>query len=578
MINLLLLQSFRHPEQSRSNSEDSTGSPLILARNPLRQSRDEKVRQIAAGSRSSTSHDRQGYDQSSVRPKVMEGESKTDSVSSHQNSKMTPAALIAMKHSDEILERSAPGTLEDIQVKKVDRQLSGAKGMRMLSQLLGRSKTSTKGVNGGDKRRNAANDLKNVDTKVRRQDSKSRQVVRRTIIYVHPEESDELALQKLKANQPFSAFERGSISSDSSHINSPDSDSAAQEYVTAKVITRQPSQKKTVVDGEQPRANANGGLTRKGTNGRKWRLENVQEDSELKSSPANIPEQEPIPRASTSSSIPRSSYDNESIYKFYNSRNSTSDRSLDSVQRSNMRSAAHAQLEGLEVREMSDGSVVYGIVKKDGNGRRTSVLLPMNPGQEATNEDIITSDEDEDDIEERVLEMMGYNPNSPRLSDFAYTDRRSKTSRHSPPKHPDRNQRMPPPQYPPPPIPTRSPRRMASIREQQQLKPKVSRVQDHHAKHISTLYSKASNRDGPTTDIYVAEEVTLSGLLDMIKDNDDVYADDFYGDYYSDQTYFPDSDTELPEHTGRSTTVEEKLDDALKTWELTSSREPAHFR
>ncbi|KAJ2963779.1 hypothetical protein NQZ79_g1226 [Umbelopsis isabellina] len=572
--------SFTGSSQSRSNSEDSTGTPPILARNPLRQSRDDNGRQGAPMSRSSTTRDRQGYEHTSVRPKAKNGHSKIDSSSPHQNSRMTSAAAIALKHSNEILERPAPGTLDDIPVKKVDRQVSGAKGMRMLSQLLGRSKTSAKVVNGVDKGRKAPNDLKNIDTKTRRPDSKSRQVVRRTIIYVHPEESDELSLLKLKANAAAKTFERESISSDSSHINSPDSDFTGQEYVTAKVVTRQPSQKKTVVDGEQPTANT-GGLTRKGTNGRKWRLENVNEDSELKSGPASIPDQEPIPRSSSSSSIPRSSYDNESIYKFYNSRNSTSDRSLDSVQRSNMRSAAHAQLEGLEVREMSDGSVVYGIVKKDGNGRRTSVLLPMNSGQEATDEDIITSDEDEDDIEERVLEMMGYDPNSPRLSDFTYTDRRSKTSRQSqspPNKHPERNQRVPPPQYPPPPIPTRSPRRMASIREQQQLKPKVSRVQDHHAKHISTLYAKTNDRDGPTTDIYVAEEVTLSGLLDMIKDTDDAYADDVYGDYYSDQSYFPDSDTDQPERTMSSTTVEERLDDALKTWEMSSSREPAHFR
>lgn len=574
--------SFTGSSQSRSNSEDSAGSPPILARSPLRHSRDDNGRQVTPMSRSNTTRDRHGYEQTSIRPKAKNGHSKADLMSSHQNSRMTSAAAIAMKHSNEIIERPALGSSDDIPVKKVDRQVSGAKGMRMLSQLLGRSKTSAKNANGASKSRQAVNDLQNIDTKTRRPDSKSRQVVRRTIIYVHPEEADALALQKLKTNVAAKAFERESISSDSSHMNSPDSDFASQEYVTAKVITRQPSQKKTVVDGEQPRANTDGGLTRKGTNGRKWRLENVNEDSELKSGPANIRDQEPIPRSSSSSSIPRSSYDNESIYKFYNSRNSTSDRSLDSVQRSNMRSAAHAQLEGLEVREMSDGSVVYGIVKKDGNGRRTSVLLPMNSGvQEATDEDIITSDEDEDDVEERVLEMMGYNPNSPRLSDFAYKDRRSKTSNSSqspPNKHPDRNQRVPPPQYPPPPIPTRSPRRMASIREQQQLKPKVSRVQDHHAKHISTLYAKTNDRDGPTTDIYVSEEVTLSGLLDMIQDTDDAYTDDVYGDYYSDQSYFPDSDTDQPERNLSSTTVEERLDDALKTWELSSSREPAHFR
>jgi recombination DNA repair RAD52 pathway protein len=120
---------------------------------------------------------------------------------------------------------------------------------------------------------------------------------------------------------------------------------------------------------------------------------------------------------------------------------------------------------------------------------------------------------------------------------------------------------------------------MASIKQQQQLKPKVSRVQDHRAKHISTIASKSPDGNGATTDIYVAEEATLSGLLDMIKDTGDDM-DDYYGEYYSDQTYFPDSDTEVStDRMIRSATVEEKLDDALKTWEQTSSRRAhPHFQ
>jgi hypothetical protein len=573
--------------EGRSTSEDSIGSPHILPRNPLRHSRDESGKSKAAIGRSVSYR---GTDRISNDHKVLsqsrlkDGENHVIPKSTLSSSKMSPAALIAMKHSDDA--NDVPTRPDSDQYsKKMERQPSASKGIRMISQLLGKSgkKNSTKRINEDGPNRAPTNGFPEIATDIHRQGSTSRssQVVRRMIIYVQPEDSEEHTQPPSTANHVFNSIqERTSTSSESSHINSPDSDSA-QEYVTAKVVTRQPSLKKTVVDADQPKAAANSGLTRKGTNGRKWRLENVAEETEVEHGTAVANDNEAVPRQSSSSSIPRSSYDNESIYKFYDGRQSTSERSLDSVQRATMRSAAHAQLEGLEVREMSDGSVVYGIVKKDRNGRRTSVLLPTKPDQHHTETEILTSDEDEDDIEERVLQMMGYNPNSPRLSDFMNVDRRSKTSREIlPSRSSDRSQRLPPPQYPPPPIPVRSPRRMASIKQQQQLKPKVTRVQDHRAKHVSTICSKSPDGTGSTTDIYLAEEVTLSGLLDMIKDKesgDDAYTDDYYGEYYSDQTYFPDSDTEVSERLSKPT-VEEKLDDALKTWEQSSTREPSHFR
>ncbi|CAO3690736.1 unnamed protein product [Umbelopsis ramanniana] len=578
--------SIKQSGSGRSNSEDSAGSPQRSPRNPLRHSRDESSKSRVTISRSGSARglERMNHEHKIVSPsKLKEGDHSLRS--NLGNSKLTPAALIAMKHSEDVKE-SLPARIDT--TKKAELNTSGPMGIRMLSQLLGKSgkKNSTKRVNGNiiEPNRARVNGGQESTPELRRNRSSARsQVVRRTIIYVQPEDADEHTANPIGHAGLNSIQERTSLSSDSSHINSPDSD-IGYEYVTAKVITRQPSLKKTVVDAEQPKAAASNGLTRKGTNGRKWRLENVEEENEVKASvkPAILTDNDTLPRSSTSSSIPRSSYDNDSIYKFYNSRQSTSDRSLDSVQRASMRSAAHAQLEGLEVREMSDGSVVYGVVKKHPNGRRTSMLLPTNQDHHPVETEILTSDEDEDEIEERVLQLMGFNPDSPRLSDFMNVDRRSKkiSKDIAPSKSSERNpQRLPPPQYPPPPIPTRSPRRMASIKQQQQLKPKVSRVQDHRAKHISTISTKSPDGSGATTDIYIAEEVTLSGLLDMINDTTDDM-DDYYGEYYSDQTYFPDSDTELPsDRMPRSATVEEKLDDALKTWEQSSSsREHPHFR
>lgn len=562
----------------RSTSEDSISSPQILPRNPLRHSRDSSGKSRATIGRSASTRDNERL---SREQKV--GEHRLSPKSSLSSSKMSPAALMAMKHSEDIKDMPARSD-PDHYNKTMERTPSASKGIRMISQLLGKSgkKNTTKRINDDASTRGSVNGTKHMPPEIRRQDSTSRnsQVVRRMIIYVQPEDGEEHAQHPSSMGHPFNGIqERTSTSSDSSHINSPDSETG-QEYVTAKVITRQPSLKKTVVDGDQPKAAAGNGLTRKGTNGRKWRLENVKEESEAASAPTATNDNETLLRSSTSSSVPRSSYDNESIYKYYNSRQSTSERSLDSVQRASMRNAAHAQLEGLEVREMSDGRVVYGIVKKDRNGRRTSVLLPTNSDQLHGETEILTSDEDEDDIEERVLQMMGYNPNSPRLSDFMNVDRRSKVSQMAPSRSTDRSQRLPPPQYPPPPIPSRSPRRMASIKQQQQLKPKVTRVQDHRAKHVSTICTKSPDGTGATTDIYLAEDVTLSGLLDMIKakdTGDDVYTDDYYGEYYSDQTYFPDSDTEVSEGISKPT-VEEKLDDALKTWEQSSTKDSSHFR
>ncbi|KAH8553316.1 hypothetical protein BGW37DRAFT_257419 [Umbelopsis sp. PMI_123] len=578
--------SVKRSESGRSTSEDSAGSPQISPRNPLRHSRDDSGKSRAAISRSGSAR---GLERMSNEHKVASQSKLKDGDISPRStlgsSKLTPAAFSAMKHAEDV--KDAP-IRSDI-VKKLERQTSGSKGIRMISQLLGKSgkKNSTKRVNSNSTESSNADvncsQEQPPDLSKERSSARSSQVVRRMIIYVQPEDSEEQSANSNTISGLNSIQERASLSSDSSHINSPDSDTG-HEYVTAKVITRQPSLKKTVVDGDQPQVTTGSGLTRKGTNGRKWRLENVKEETEAAASTKSAisADTDTLPRSSYSSSIPRSSYDNDSIYKFYNSRTSTSERSLDSVQRASMRSAAHAQLEGLEVREMSDGSVVYGIVKKDRNGRRTSVLLPTNNEQYPVETEILTSDEDEDEIEDRVLQLMGYNPDSPRLSDFTDVDRRSrKTSKEMvPSKSNDRSlQRLPPPQYPPPPIPTRSPRRMASIKQQQQLKPKVSRVQDHRAKHISTIASKSPDGNGATTDIYVAEEATLSGLLDMIKDTGDDM-DDYYGEYYSDQTYFPDSDTEVStDRMTRSATVEEKLDDALKTWEQTSSRRAQpHFQ
>jgi hypothetical protein len=85
-------------------------------------------------------------------------------------------------------------------------------------------------------------------------------------------------------------------------------------------------------------------------------------------------------------------------------------------------------LEGLELREMSDGSVVWGVVKKQGN--RKSFFATLDDKMEP-------EDVERDQIEKSVLALMGLEPDSldhlpARLSNAAVR---------------------------PPPIPKRSPRR-----------------------------------------------------------------------------------------------------------------------
>ncbi|KAI9319881.1 hypothetical protein BX666DRAFT_2024928 [Dichotomocladium elegans] len=146
-------------------------------------------------------------------------------------------------------------------------------------------------------------------------------------------------------------------------------------------------------------------------------------------------------------------YDDESLYDYYRSRES---------------SVATPQLEGLELRELEDGTVEWGIVKKQGN--RKSFY--------AHGQDSYTEEDDDDGDEEHVLKMMG----------LSVPSTLSLTSASSPP----------------PPLPRRSPRR------------RLDSEHDRVAEHISTITSP----DASTTDVYYAPQQTLPDLLRMIADQE----------------------------------------------------------
>ncbi|KAI9492283.1 hypothetical protein BDB00DRAFT_873551 [Zychaea mexicana] len=176
------------------------------------------------------------------------------------------------------------------------------------------------------------------------------------------------------------------------------------------------------------------------------------------------------------------------------------------------RPTAQQELEGVEVREMSDGSVVWGVVKKQ--GKRKSFFAASDNVYESKFEiddpqalHHKEEEEDEDQIEERVLALMGLRPDLLK-------------------NYPANNDKLPPP-----PIPKRSPHR---VQQQQQ--------QHHHHRSEATHISSYSNRrDSSTIDIYYAHGATLPNLLQMISDP---------------------ADEELPRE---KPTVEEQLDEVMRS-------------
>ncbi|KAI7854445.1 hypothetical protein BDC45DRAFT_508392 [Circinella umbellata] len=171
------------------------------------------------------------------------------------------------------------------------------------------------------------------------------------------------------------------------------------------------------------------------------------------------------------------------------------------------------QLEGVEVREMSDGTVVWGVVKK--LGKRKSFFIAsedssdyeskLQVNEEAQDEtkgeeeEIDEEDEDEEQIEERVLTLMGLSPdllkNYPNNINYESAITTPTT-----------------PVVTPPPIPKRSPHR---LREQklQRERQQQEQLEQEQATYIS---SYSNRRDSSTTDVYYAHGATLPSLLEMI--------------------------------------------------------------
>lgn len=220
-------------------------------------------------------------------------------------------------------------------------------------------------------------------------------------------------------------------------------------------------------------------------------------------------------------------YDDESLYDYYRNRESSV-----------------PQLEGLELREMDDGTVEWGIVKKQGNrksffaahGMNVSCSPEQNGTTTPTKSDVAhemmeeeDDEEDEEKIEEHVLRLMGLpvpTPPSPKNN----THLSASTS--------------------PPPVPRRSPRRRMESSSSNQQQQHEDDEQDHRrAKHISTIHSR---KDASTTDVYFAPQQTLPSLLQMIANTSG--GDD--GDH---------------EQEKKHASVEEQLDEVMRSFQPPTS-------
>ncbi|CAO3589133.1 unnamed protein product [Absidia cylindrospora] len=337
---------------------------------------------------------------------------KKEKLASKSNKKEKPSPTVVESSKIEV---DAMDGVDDTTEQVTHTATSATGGVRLLTNLLAKArsrrsqkKTPTKQTN--DKTTDQQEAENTACPKERNK------VIRRTIIYVQPDALDFMkdghlppipapknrTLKKKKKNGQEDDDDDDDLRF--SHDTMMDDASATTvEYATATKLTRQISRRKRLVEDPSQQVNSVSvtPTPTKDNNNKKWHLESVSEFG----------------------------LDDD-------------DDDDDEVENEN------ACLEGLELREMSDGSVVWGIVKKQGNRKSffasssSSTTPPLHEQQ--------PHDQHPDEIEKSVLALMGLEPDS--LDHFS-TQQPPPILRTS--GTPRKSKRMPPP-----PIPKRSPRRM----------------------------------------------------------------------------------------------------------------------
>ncbi|KAI9016572.1 hypothetical protein CLU79DRAFT_837623 [Phycomyces nitens] len=158
-------------------------------------------------------------------------------------------------------------------------------------------------------------------------------------------------------------------------------------------------------------------------------------------------------------------------------------------------------LEGVELREMSDGSVVWGIVQNHGN--RKSFYAPKSSTETGRGEggyEYVEEEEEEteEEVEERVLALMGLQPIATSEPEPVHSTHHGSASSSLPPPLPQKSSR----------------RRAASVDRNTSQRYPASQPYRHdaHAEHVSTI----ARQDDSTTDIYYAPEMTLNNLVQIM--------------------------------------------------------------
>ncbi|GAA5805130.1 hypothetical protein HPULCUR_010643 [Helicostylum pulchrum] len=244
---------------------------------------------------------------------------------------MSRAAMAVLQHNASKQENNTAAPEPTIEPRKSrSRTKSDA---NIISNLISRASSNRKNNN--------ATKIVNMEDAAK----KRAQVVRRTIIYVQPDSLHDmlknggnvppppLPIPSAKSSTRNTVFSESSLSPDDETVRS-------KEYVTATKIVRQTSVRKRVVEDTvttEPLAAAaaesNLGLLSRNGSRRRYQLKSVNENEFAKSD----------------------------LKHTYDSSGGRSSENSD-------------YLEGVELREMSDGSVVWGLVKKQGN--RKSFFTP----------------------------------------------------------------------------------------------------------------------------------------------------------------------------------------------------------
>ncbi|KAG0164672.1 hypothetical protein DFQ28_000132 [Apophysomyces sp. BC1034] len=425
------VEAYRNNGPTRQNSSGEDGpatersslTPQKSLSRKLKEEKDDNTRNTKSlglfGSLRQVSRSRSGSIRGLVR-NLSQAHKQEKRQLSPQTPTMSRAAMAVIQHN--AAQRStAERSTEHVEPsggEKSDSDEPGAKagGVSLISHLLAKAskRKTTKTVN--------------MDNEEGRPSSSSKpsraQVVRRTIIYVQPDSANFMKTLRGAGDEPplpslgaKSSLRPTSNETSISLATTPDGE---PEYSRATKVTRQASVKKRIVERETGDRTAGG----RSDGGKKWHLESVHDDM-------------------------------DSLCGYYQDRGSTA-----------------TCLQGLELREMSDGTVVWGVVQKQGNRKSFYAHKDRSFHQEQEEEEA-----DSDNIEAHVLALMGLEPGT-----------------------------LDQPPVTPPPIPRRSPHRPVG-----NIEPSVGSL-PHRAKHISTIVSS-------NTDIYYAPEVSLPSLLQMMAAN-----------------------------------------------------------